>query len=143
MSDTDGRCSNPKCTCVPCTCEECKCGGARLGELERRVMEVLWNAAEPELTGREVADQLPEYAYTTIATVLDRLSRKGEVRRRAEERRIHYAAIRTGASHSAQAMREALDTAWDAEGALADFAASLPPDQRAALRRALERAPQA
>lgn len=102
-------------------------------------MEVLWLSPEGELRGREVADRLPEYAYTTIATVLNRLSHKGEVRRRTQGRRVQFAAARTGASHSAQAMREALEAATDPEHALADFAASLSPDQGTVLLRALER----
>ena len=32
----------------------------RLGELERRVMDVLWDSETAPLTGREVADQLPD-----------------------------------------------------------------------------------
>ena len=51
----------------------------RLGDLERKVMDVLWDSAEAPLTGREVADQLPDRAYTTVLTILDRLRRKGMV----------------------------------------------------------------
>ena len=45
----------------------------RLGELERRVMDVLWDSEITPLTGREVADQLPDRAYTTVLTILERL----------------------------------------------------------------------
>ncbi len=38
----------------------------RLGDLERRVMEILWVEFGSELTGREVAEHLPGYAYTTV-----------------------------------------------------------------------------
>ena len=51
----------------------------RLGELERKVMDVLWGSAKTPLAGREVADQLPDRAYTTVLTILDRLRRKGLV----------------------------------------------------------------
>jgi predicted transcriptional regulator len=139
MTIVEGRCDNPRCSCVPCTCEECRCGGTRLGDLERRVMDVLWSAQGGELTGREVADHLPDYAYTTVATVLDRLSQKGEVRKRSAGGRIRFAAVRTGASHAAQAMREALGAADDVEGTLADFVARMAPEERRALRRALQR----
>ena len=71
------QCDNPMCSCDPCTCDDCACGVARLGDLERRVMEILWTGGGHEITGREVADQLPENAYTTVATVLDRLVHKG------------------------------------------------------------------
>ena len=35
-------CDNPMCSCDPCTCDTCTCGVARVGELERRVMTILW-----------------------------------------------------------------------------------------------------
>ena len=70
-------CPNPKCTCVDCRCgPTCKCGVLRLGTLERRVMDVLWEEPGRERTGREVADAFPDHAYTTISTVLDRLVTK-------------------------------------------------------------------
>ena len=42
---------------------------APLGELERRVMDVLWGSMGAPLTGRQVADQLPDRAYTTVLTI--------------------------------------------------------------------------
>ena len=67
------RCDNPMCTCDPCVCDSCSCGAARLGELERKVMDVLWQLPEREWSVRDVVHALPEYAYTTLATILDRL----------------------------------------------------------------------
>ena len=48
----------------------------RLGDLERAVMDEVWDAAAP-LTGRQVADALASrgLAYTTVLTVLTRLER--------------------------------------------------------------------
>ena len=66
-------CDNPMCSCDPCGCDHCTCGVARVGDLERRVMTILWEQGGDEMTGRQVADALPENAYTTVATVLDRL----------------------------------------------------------------------
>src|SRR5664280_225061 len=77
MQPTAG-CTNPKCTCDPCTCSDCKCGVTTLGDLERRVMEILWEHPGIELSGRQIADRLPGYAYTTVATVLGRLGDKGQ-----------------------------------------------------------------
>jgi hypothetical protein len=88
-------CDNPMCSCDPCTCDTCTCGVARVGELERRVMMILWERGDDELTGRQVADALPEHAYTTVATVLDRLVHKGLVRRRKLGRSIRFAAVGT------------------------------------------------
>lgn len=130
-------CNNPKCTCDPCTCVDCRCGVARLGQLERQVMDVLWDAAGSPLTARAVADKLPAFAYTTVATVLNRLSRKGQVRRSAAGRLVLYSAIGTAGAHAAQAMREALDAASDPGDALVHFVAGMPPDQLRQLREAL------
>ena len=55
----------------------------RLGELERKVMDVLWDSMHEPLTGREVADHLPDRAYTTVLTILERLRRKRLVERTA------------------------------------------------------------
>ena len=66
---------------------------ARLGELERKVMEVLWESMASPLTGRQVADQLPDRAYTTVLTILDRLRRKRLVERSTVERAHRFSAI--------------------------------------------------
>lgn len=130
-------CGNPRCTCTPCTCVDCRCGAARLGDLERKVMDVLWAQPGAELTGREVYSELPGYAYTTVATVLDRLARKGEVRRRKEGRTIRFAATGTGSTHTAKAMREALEAAADPREALARFLEAIPAEQLEAVTSAL------
>jgi predicted transcriptional regulator len=54
----------------------------RLGELERAIMDVLWDAVEP-LTVRQVGLRLTnrDLAHTTVMTVLDRLAKKGFARR--------------------------------------------------------------
>lgn len=130
-------CTNPKCTCDPCTCGDCRCGTARLGDLERKVMEALWAEPGRALKVRAVADRLPEYAYTTVATVLDRLSRKGQVHRTMENRVHLYSAIGTAADHAASAMREALEAAADPAEALSQFVAGIPSGQLETLRQAL------
>ncbi|HTZ28186.1 MAG TPA: BlaI/MecI/CopY family transcriptional regulator, partial [Streptosporangiaceae bacterium] len=50
----------------------------RLGELERAIMDVLWESTDP-LTVRQVSGNLTErdLAHTTVMTVLDRLAKKG------------------------------------------------------------------
>jgi BlaI family transcriptional regulator, penicillinase repressor len=101
-------------------------------------MEVLWADPTREFTVREVADALPEYAYTTHATVLDRLVHKGLVRRRKDGRVIQFAAIGTGSTHSAVLMSVALGAGPDPEGTLVRFAETLSPSEAAVLRRALD-----
>ncbi len=131
-------CGNPMCSCDPCTCENCTCGVARLGALERRVMDVLWEGADRELTGREVADGFPENAYTTVATVLDRLVRKGLVQRRLDGRSIRFAVVGTRGVHTAVLMHEDLLAGRDPDSALVSFAQTLSPSEAAVLRRALD-----
>ncbi len=56
--------------------------GHVLGELQTAVMEILWG--EPGLTVNEVEEKLQhhrEIAHTTVLTTLDRMHRKGYLRR--------------------------------------------------------------
>ena len=110
-------CDNPMCACEPCACDDCSCGAARLGELERRVMDILWEEPDRELSGRDVADALPDYAYTTVATVLDRLVHKGLVHRRMDGRTIRFTTVGTRGAHTAVLMHEALAADHDADAA--------------------------
>ena len=136
---TTTTCDNPKCSCDPCTCVQCGCGVARLGELERRVMDLLWEDLDRELTGRDVADALPGYAYTTVATILDRLVQKGMVNRRMEGRAIRFSTTGSQADHTAELMHETLVVAGDIDSALVRFAETLSRSETEVLRRALDR----
>ncbi|QLQ16808.1 MAG: BlaI/MecI/CopY family transcriptional regulator [Micropruina sp.] len=63
-----------------------------LGELEQAVMDILWQRREA-LTVRDVHDLLSasrDLAYTTVMTVLDRLAKKGIVRRELNGRAWQY-----------------------------------------------------
>lgn len=132
------KCDNPMCSCDPCTCDSCHCGVAKLGELERRVMAILWEDPGRQLAGRDVASLLPENAYTTVATVLDRLVHKGLVRRKMEGRFIQFTAIGSPGAHTAMLMHEALASGGDDRGsALERFAETLSPSEAAVLSRTL------
>jgi predicted transcriptional regulator len=131
-------CDNPMCSCDPCTCDACTCGVARVGELERRVMTILWDHAPDESTGRALANALPQHAYTTVATVLDRLVHKGLVRRRMGGRTIYFAAVGTEGAHTAVLMHEALADGHDPGAALVQFAGTLSPEEAAVLRSSLD-----
>lgn len=111
---------------------------ARLGELERAVMDVLWASGEP-LTARAIAEQLPDrdLAPTTVLTVLSRLERKKAVRRNRDGRAHTYRAVASREDHVAELMREVLGTAPDRAAALARFVGTVDADEAAALRRAL------
>jgi predicted transcriptional regulator len=137
---TKTSCDNPMCSCTPCTCDSCSCGVATLGDLERRVMDILWEDPGRELTVRSVADVLPEYAYTTVATVLERLGQKGLVRRRKVRGVVWFVAIGTRGAHTAVLMREALAVSSDPDAALIRFSETLSDEEATVLRRALDRA---
>jgi predicted transcriptional regulator len=113
----------------------------RLGELERRVMDVLWDSDAGPLTGREVADQLPDRAYTTVLTILERLRRKSLVVRSSEGRTHRFAAADTRESYRAELMIDALGEAGDRDAVLARFAKSVSPEEAEVLRRALGDSP--
>ncbi|HET7761472.1 MAG TPA: BlaI/MecI/CopY family transcriptional regulator [Phycicoccus sp.] len=90
----------------------------RLGDLERLVMERLWDAATaggPGFAGvtvREVHESLEgerELAYTTVMTVLDRLAKKGLVTRERDGRAWRYLPAGTREALTAQTMRRTLD----------------------------------
>ena len=108
------------------------------GELERAVIEVLWNAGEP-LTARAVVDGLPgrELAVTTVLTVLSRLETKGLVRRTRGGRAHSYEAVASRDEHTAALMRQVLNTASDRDVALARFVGGVSAQDVEALRRAL------
>jgi predicted transcriptional regulator len=108
---------------------------ARLGELERAVMDVLWTSSEP-CTARDVQDALAGRApaTTTVLTVLSRLERKGLVSRTRDGRAHHYQASGTREDHIAALMRDALAGAPDRGAVLVRFLGDMPPEDQAALR---------
>jgi predicted transcriptional regulator len=112
---------------------------ARLGDLERSVMDVLWDT-EGWLTARDVAGRLHherDLAYTTVLTVLERLERKGFVRRQRAARAHRYAAVDAREDVVAEAMLEALGTADDRGSALVRFVGAVSPEEAEILRQAL------
>lgn len=112
----------------------------RLGELERSVMNVLWDASAP-LTVRDVLDSLGErdLAYTTVMTVLDRLGAKEMVRRERDGRAFRYAPSLTRDAATSELLHAALDEAGaDRNAALVHFARSVDPAEAEVLRAALD-----
>ncbi|WP_018254236.1 BlaI/MecI/CopY family transcriptional regulator [Salinispora mooreana] len=117
----------------------------RLGELERAVMDVLWDLLPGRSAGlmvREVVDALAgrELAYTTVLTVLDRLSGKGMVRREREGRAWRYRAAASREAHIAKLMLDALDLGGSRDAALVRFARSVTGTEAEVLRAALSAA---
>lgn len=106
-----------------------------LGELERAVMNVLWET-DRDMTAREVQDQLADrdLATTTVLTVLGRLERKQLVRRIRDGRAHHYRPVASREDHVAELMTDALDDASDRGAALSRFLGSMSEDERSRLR---------
>lgn len=117
-------------------------GPPRLGELERAVMDVLWNAPDGS-TAQEIVEQLAaregteELATTTVLTVLDRLRRKDFVTRERVGRAHRYSATRTRDDVIAASMLAVLETTDDRRSALVRFAGSVSAEEAALLRAAL------
>ncbi|GIF50180.1 putative transcriptional regulator [Asanoa ferruginea] len=112
----------------------------RLGDLERAVMDVLWDRSGPA-TVREVVDGLAgrDLAYTTVMTVLDRLAGKGMVERERTGRAWSYQPIAGRDEYIAQLMLDALDLSGERDAALVRFARSVTGDEADVLRAALDK----
>ncbi|HTY72069.1 MAG TPA: BlaI/MecI/CopY family transcriptional regulator [Acidimicrobiales bacterium] len=128
---------NPMCSCDPCLCTDCQCRASRISALESRIMDLVWRSAGPDVTVREVTDQVPDYAYSTVGTVLDRLVRKGVLRCRLEGRVKHYQPVGGRGAHTAAMMYEALSADESPDAALQRFVGSLSREELDVIRRAL------
>jgi predicted transcriptional regulator len=111
------------------------------GDLEAAVMERLWSRAEPS-TVREVFEELQQQrplAYTTVMTVMDKLFKKGVLRRELDGRAYRYTPVLEQAEYSADLMRQALDASGDQAAAFLRFLESMSPEESQALRDAYRR----
>jgi predicted transcriptional regulator len=107
--------------------------GERLGPLEQRVMDLLWDHSSH--TVREVMDQLPSQpAYTTIATVMGNLERKGLVEAKRQGRYVRYGPRCTREEHTAALMRQALGVSRDRTASILHFVDTMPDEERDLLR---------
>jgi predicted transcriptional regulator len=122
---------------------------ASLGELERSLMDVLWDTAQ-SLSANELRDRLvertpsghgKELASTTVLTVLSRLENKGFVTRDRGTRPHLYRAVTSRADHTAELMHEVLGSVPDREAALARFIGTVSPNEAETLRRLLGATP--
>jgi predicted transcriptional regulator len=104
-------------------------------------MDVLWAHLDEKVTARQVGNDLPGYAYTTILTVLDRLERKGMVHRERDARAHRYSAAASRESYVAGLMHEALGSVTDRDAALVHFARTVSSPEAAVLRQALSELP--
>ena len=111
------------------------------GDLEREVMNRLWDADVP-LSVRDVLGLIDAHglAYTTVMTVLDRLRRKDLVKRIRQGRAFLYSPTHGRDALTSELMNTALDSAGkDRTAALVHFTESVSAQEAAAMREALER----
>mgnify|MGYP000574873893 CR=1 FL=1 len=109
------------------------------GELEARVMAVIWDHAEP-VSVRVVVDELAgerAVAYTTAITVIERLRAKGWLVRERAGRSYLYAATCEEHEYAAHLMNSALEDSGNRSAALLSFAGQLDATEAEALRAAL------
>lgn len=112
----------------------------RLGELERQVMDIVWDASGP-VTTRAVLDSLDPaqgLAYTTVATVLGNLVRKGMVSRASSQRVLTFTAQRPRSAYVAALMHDALATTENRETAFMHFVQESSAEDLLLLRRLLD-----
>jgi predicted transcriptional regulator len=113
-----------------------------LGDLESRVMEVVWAFGSP-VPARTVADKVREehlVAPLTVITVLNKLVAKGLLTRRARAGLLHYTAVMTEGEFRAHVSRRVVDgiLSFGPEAVAASFVdaiAERDPEQLAALGR--------
>lgn len=107
-------------------------------------MQALWSEGRP-MTSVEILDVVAgkRPAQTTLLTALERLSRKGLVRRVGDAaRKVQFEAALTEAEHASQTMIQALPEADSRGAALLKFAGDLDPADLALLQQAItERKP--
>ncbi|KQV18677.1 MULTISPECIES: BlaI/MecI/CopY family transcriptional regulator [unclassified Kitasatospora] len=111
----------------------------QLGELENDIMTRVWQWNRP-VTVREVLQDLRserEIAYTTVMTVLDKLFRKGWLRREQVGRAYVYEPVSSREAYTAALMNDAWATSDNPAAALVHFFGLMSPEQREALRDAL------
>ncbi len=111
----------------------------QLGELENDIMTRVWQWNRP-VTVREVLVDLQserDIAYTTVMTVLDKLYRKGWLRREQAGRAYRYEPVSSREAYTAALMNDAWATSDNPAAALVHFFGLMSPEQREALRDAL------
>ena len=107
-------------------------------------MDVVWDLATSDsgsCSARDLRDRMPDLAYTTVITVLDRLVQKGMLERASRDRPHRYRPTGSQASYIVALMHEALATTARPSDALVSFVEMATPDQVTALRSGLGHEP--
>jgi predicted transcriptional regulator len=118
--------------------------GRVLGDLEKSVMDVLWEKGE--VTGREVFEEIGRkrsLAFTTILTVMDRLLKKGLIKRIKKGRFFVYMASMSKDDFVKQVSQEVLQGIFDISASSAatsfvDFLYKTSPEEIERLSKLIE-----
>jgi len=105
-------------------------------------MQILWRKPD-RATVEDVRQELPperNAAYTTVQTVLNRLSERGLVQRHSDARAIKYDAAISEADYLSRSLRNTLDGASSEarRSALASLADDLDPSELESIRKMAE-----
>ena len=118
--------------------------GRVLGDIERLVMDILWSRGE--VTGREVLEEIQKerpLAFTTILTVMDRLLKKGLIKRKKMGGVFVYAPSISRDEFVKQVSEEVLEGILDisvssAASSFVDILYKTSPDEMDRLSRLIE-----
>ena len=95
-------------------------GSGRLGKREREVLEVVWS--DGSVTVGQVSQRLSiPLAYTTVMTTLDRLFKKGLLRRVKQDRAFLYSPAVSPSDVESLRARTLLDRFFDGSGSSPDL----------------------
>ena len=90
-----------------------------LGELQRAVIEVVWNLGEASVHQvRKELGRKKKLAYTTVLTAMQKLEKAGWLRHRAEGKVYVYAPTRTREEAGAKSVGKFLDRIFDGDALL-------------------------
>jgi predicted transcriptional regulator len=112
----------------------------QFGDLEATIMKRIWRRNCPVLV-RDILEDLQTeraIAYTTVMTVMDKLHRKGMLRREPQGRAYVYEAVASRESYTARLMRDAWAISDNQAAAFVHFLEQLSASEAQALRAALE-----
>lgn len=103
-------------------------------------MDRMWSYGEA-VNVRHVLEDLRRdrsIAYTTVMTVMDKLHKKGWLRRELVGRAYVYEPVASRESYTAKLMRESLAASHNQAAAFVHFLSDLSPKEAEALRAALK-----
>ena len=95
----------------------------RLGDLQLRIMKVLWERQEATVSDVHGALGKQDFAYTTVATMLRKMEARGLVKHREDGRSFVYRAVVAVARVNRSMADHLVDRLF--EGSLADAVAHL------------------